>query len=110
MLQKGIEIIKKLQKTGYTAYFVGGMVRDKILNREIKDIDIATNATPEEIQNIIPNTKYVGTSFGVLTVLDQNNKIQIATFRKEGKYRDGRRPESVSFTTDEKEDIKYCMI
>ncbi len=98
MYGKAVDIIKRLKESGFEAYFVGGMVRDILLGREIKDIDIATNALPEEVIRIFPGSRMVGARFGVVIVTLESFNYEIATFRTDGEYIDGRRPESVRFT------------
>ncbi len=93
------ELVDKLTRAGHEAYFAGGCVRDALLGRPEKDIDVATAATPEQVQNILPRVSDLqGKSFGVLRVLDHDRVFEVATFRKDGSYKDGRRPDSVTFT------------
>lgn len=98
-------IVKTLQDSGYTAYFAGGCVRDKLLDREPHDIDIATNALPEQIKALFDKTINIGESFGVVNVVINDEIYDIATFRSDGVYTDGRRPDSVTFCSAE-EDAK----
>ncbi len=99
------QIVKKLQKSGYKAYITGGAVRDMLLDITPTDYDIATNATPDEIEKLIPNTIPVGKAFGVILAVTDCKKysIEIATFRKDIEYKDGRRPSKIVFA-DDKED------
>lgn len=90
-------IVSQLQAAGFAAYWVGGCVRDFLLGREPEDFDIATNALPEQIEKLFPRTIAVGRKFGVIIVVIDQQQFQIATFRAESDYRDGRRPEQVSF-------------
>jgi poly(A) polymerase len=101
-----ISLIKKLRSKGYKGYLVGGCVRDKIMNNEDKtqDYDIVTDAKPKDIIKFFPRTIKVGMKFGVIKVLQNKLEYEIATFRKDGNYEDGRRPVSVEFS-DEKEDV-----
>lgn len=92
-------ILNTLVDNGYQAYFVGGCVRDYVLGREVKDYDVATNATPEDISRIFPNSGFVGKSFGVALV----NGVEVATFRKDVSC-DGRHAE-VEFVSDITEDL-----
>lgn len=101
--EKALSILKKLHKNGYNAYFCGGCVRDYLLQRSPKDYDIVTNAIPEQIQTIFKRTIPVGAQFGVMKVVFDKDIFEVATFRKDGKYKDGRRPEAINFS-DEKED------
>lgn len=99
-----IPILRQIESHGYEAYFVGGCVRDTLLNKPIHDIDIATSATPEEIEAIFPITFDVGKEHGTIIVLDKQIPYEITTFRIEGKYSDYRHPDSVDFVRDLKED------
>jgi poly(A) polymerase len=92
------EIVRRLQSAGFGAYWVGGCVRDKLLGREPQDYDVATSARPEQIEATFARTIPVGRKFGVIIVLEGEQQFQVATFRAESDYRDGRRPEQVSFT------------
>jgi poly(A) polymerase len=96
----GREIVRALTAAGHTAYFAGGWVRDALLGRTEKDLDLATSATPDQVQKLFPRvTDLQGKSFGVVRVLHGGNTFEIATFRKDGAYQDGRRPGNVTFTT-----------
>lgn len=90
-------LVQKLQQAGYAAYWVGGCVRDFLLKREPSDYDIATSALPEQIERLFPRTIAVGRKFGVMVVVEEKKQFQVATFRAEADYRDGRHPEQVSF-------------
>ena len=94
-------IVRRLRGAGHEAYFAGGCVRDRLLGRPAHDIDVATSAHPEEVQKLFPRTVAVGAQFGVVVVLEDGAEFQVATFRADGAYLDGRRPESVTFTTAE---------
>lgn len=94
-------IVRRLRDAGYEAYFAGGCVRDRLLGRVAHDIDIATSAHPEQVQKLFHRTVAVGAQFGVIVVLEDGAEFQVATFRADGVYLDGRRPESVTFTTAE---------
>lgn len=94
-------LVERLRDAGHEAYFAGGCVRDMLLGREPKDIDIATSARPEAIQALFPRTLAVGAAFGVIVVLEDGGEFQVATFRTDGAYHDGRHPDSVSFGTAE---------
>jgi poly(A) polymerase len=101
MEETATRIVRRLREAGYEALFAGGCVRDRLLGRAAHDIDIATNARPEQVQNLFPRTVAVGAQFGVVVVLDQGAEFQVATYRADGAYIDGRRPESVTYTTAE---------
>src|SRR6185295_5036848 len=91
------EIVHCLQTAGFAAYWVGGCVRDHLLGREPEDYDIATNALPEQIEKLFSRTISVGRKFGVMLVVEQGQQLQVATFRAESDYQDGRHPEKISF-------------
>ncbi len=92
------DIVARLQKAGFAAFWVGGCVRDFLLGREPQDIDIATDAKPEQVEKLFKRTIAVGKKFGVIIVLEGGQQFQVATFRSEGDYQDGRRPEKVVFS------------
>ena len=94
---------KSLAKAGYQAFWVGGCVRDAQLGQSPKDYDIATDAKPDDIERLFRKTIPVGKQFGVMMVLENGHEYQVATFRAEADYTDGRRPGSVRFT-DARED------
>jgi len=94
---------RRLQAAGHMAYFAGGCVRDELLGREPHDYDIATDATPPEVLQLFPRAQYVGAHFGVVVVHEGGAMFEIATFRTDGSYRDGRRPESVTFATPQED-------
>lgn len=101
MEAQATEIVRRLRSAGFIAYFAGGCVRDKLLGKEPKDYDIATDAKPEQVQKLFPRTIPVGVQFGVILVMVGNQEFQVATFRSDGAYIDGRHPEGVVFTTAE---------
>jgi poly(A) polymerase len=91
------EIVRHLQTAGFSAFWVGGCVRDFLLGREPGDYDIATSALPEQIEKLFKRTVAVGRKFGVMVVVENGRPFQVATFRAEADYRDGRHPEQVTF-------------
>src|SRR5881394_3296837 len=99
-----IAIIKELRDRGYEAYLVGGCVRDMLMGLEAADYDIATSARPEEVVKIFPRTESIGAQFGVILVIYQGHAFEVATFRSDDAYVDGRRPTGVTFT-DAKQDV-----
>lgn len=103
----GRDILKMLQTSGFKAYFVGGCVRDNILGRRSKDYDITTDATPDQVLGIFKSytTIPVGQKFGVVVVVYKSESFEIATFRKDGTYSDGRHPDEVSYSTDVADDV-----
>ena len=98
-----VEIIGKLQKEGHVAYLAGGCVRDMLRGEIPKDYDIATSALPEQITSIFSKTREVGVHFGVVIVIKDNQAFDVATFRNDGSYKDGRHPEDVTFSTPEED-------
>ena len=100
-----ISIINKLNSYGYKAYFAGGCVRDMLMKKIPNDYDIATNALPKEILKIYPKALRVGEHFGVIIIVIHKEHYEIATFRKDGPYLDGRRPSMIEFS-DEENDVK----
>ncbi|HTD48533.1 MAG TPA: CCA tRNA nucleotidyltransferase [bacterium] len=102
--QTAVEIVKRLREAGFETYLAGGCVRDRLLGREPADYDIATAAAPGEVQALFPRTVEVGAAFGVIRVLADDGEYEVATFRTEGPYLDGRHPTSVRFATA-KEDV-----
>lgn len=90
-------VVARLQKAGFTAFWAGGCVRDLLLQRPAKDYDVATNALPEAVCGLFPGSIAVGKAFGVVRVPLQGDWFEVATFRQDHDYRDGRRPESVTF-------------
>ena len=114
-----ISIIKKLRQHGFQAYLAGGCVRDLLLKREPADYDIATSATPAEVMEMFPDTYAVGAQFGVVlvplpedqrapadeNVISKTRAVEVATFRSDLGYSDGRRPDEVRFSQDPREDV-----
>lgn len=98
-----IEIIRTLRRAGHEALLAGGCVRDYLLGREPKDHDVATSATPQQVLLLFPGALTVGAHFGVVIVRRGDEQVEVATFRTDGSYKDGRRPESVTFSTAEED-------
>lgn len=92
-----------LRDAGHTVYFAGGAVRDHLLGKEPKDYDLATSATPTEVQKLFKKSDAVGEHFGVIIVKGTGEAVEVATFRTDGSYKDGRRPEEVVFSTPEED-------
>jgi putative nucleotidyltransferase with HDIG domain len=99
-------IVRTLQEQGYVAYFAGGCVRDALREIPPKDIDIATAAHPEEVQRLFRKTIPVGVQFGVVRVLEREMEFEVATFRCDGVYLDGRHPSNVRFATPEQDAVR----
>jgi poly(A) polymerase len=105
------EICRTLRGSGHQAYLVGGCVRDILLKREPADYDVATDATPERVQELFPRSLAVGAKFGVIVVLDESSEahplqVEVATFRSDVGYTDGRHPDKVVYSTSPEEDAK----
>lgn len=98
MKATSIEIIQILKKAGHQAYWAGGCVRDMLLGIEPKDFDIVTSAKPDEIENILEHTIPIGKKFGVILAIQNKHHFEIATFRSDSGYSDGRRPDAIEFT------------
>src|SRR5271163_222696 len=117
-----ISIVRTLRQYGFQAYLVGGCVRDLLLKREPKDYDVATDATPPQVMEIFPETYAVGAQFGVVLVpvssdeshddsarassLAHSHAVEVATFRSDIGYSDGRHPDEVRFSQDPREDVE----
>ncbi len=126
--QHAAEIVRKLRQRGHQAYLAGGCVRDLLLSREPADYDVATDATPQQVMQIFPQTFAVGEQFGVVLIPDTNGAttaiangatgvlarqgershaaVEVATFRSDVGYSDGRHPDEVRFTKDPREDVQ----
>ena len=98
LLNGAVTVVKKLHDQGHKAYFAGGAVRDLLLGNTISDIDIVTCASPQKIEQLFPKTIAVGKKFGVMIVVVDSINYEVATFRQESGYEDGRHPGKVSFT------------
>jgi len=100
---KAQEVVRRLVEAGHQALFAGGCVRDMVRGEAPEDYDIATDATPEQVQALFPRTVAVGARFGVIIVLMDNDQFEVATFRADAEYSDGRHPDAVRFS-DARED------
>jgi poly(A) polymerase len=96
-------VVERLRAAGHIAYFAGGCVRDLVRGQVPKDIDIATDARPVKVQKIFPRTYAVGAHFGVIVVLEDDRQFEVATFRADGVYLDGRHPAEVRFSSPEED-------
>jgi len=99
------QVIAKLRGAGHQAFLVGGCVRDLLLGVKAKDFDIATDARPDRIMDLFPRSGRVGAHFGVILVRDVFDQVEVATFRSDHDYLDGRHPEHVRFEGDPREDV-----
>ena len=125
MKEAAVEIVRTLREHGYQSYLVGGCVRDLLLGREPADYDVATDATPQQVMRVFPRTIEVGARFGVVLVpislrgddrqatgehsvpgVSHPGCIEVATFRNDGIYSDGRHPDQVSYSRDPREDVQ----
>ncbi|MBF8969731.1 CCA tRNA nucleotidyltransferase [Streptococcus sp. NLN76] len=104
--QKALPILRKIQEAGFQAYFVGGCVRDVLLDHPIHDVDIASSAYPQEIKDLFERTVDVGIEHGTVLVLEGGQEYEITTFRTEEEYVDYRRPSQVHFVRSLEEDLK----
>lgn len=95
--QTAIRIIEQLRRSGFQALLAGGCVRDMLLRRRAKDYDVATDARPKDVMRLFKRTLKVGAKFGVVIVLIEDQQVEVATFRTEAGYADGRHPDSVQF-------------
>ena len=109
------KVVRRLTRNGFSAYLVGGCVRDLVLGREPADFDVATSATPQQVMAIFPETFAVGAQFGVVLVpvrrdgadgRRENYAIEVATFRSDGAYSDGRHPDQVQFSSEARLDVQ----
>jgi poly(A) polymerase len=100
------EIVARLQHAGFAAFWVGGCVRDFLLGREPQDFDIATDAKPEQVEKLFKKTIPVGKKFGVIIAVEAGHQFQVATFRAEADYQDGRRPEKIIFANAEADALR----
>lgn len=101
--EDAVAVVKRLRDAGHVAYFAGGCVRDLLLGLEPKDFDVATDAPPDRVREIFPKTQSVGAAFGVILVRQGGSIVEVATFRKDLEYEDGRHPVGVRFTTAEED-------
>jgi tRNA nucleotidyltransferase/poly(A) polymerase len=101
--QFALDVVRRLREAGFEAYWAGGCVRDEVLGRQPKDYDVATNAKPPEIRELFGKTRTLplGAAFGVITVVGPRpaGQIEVATFRQDAAYSDGRHPDSVTFSS-----------
>lgn len=113
--QQAVRIVRELRQAGHAAYLTGGCVRDLLLGREPADYDVATSALPAEVMRLFPKTYAVGAQFGVVLVPirrddaageSDNYSIEVATFRSDGRYSDGRHPDQVEFSNDPRTDVQ----
>jgi tRNA nucleotidyltransferase/poly(A) polymerase len=100
------DICRKLHASRFKAYLVGGCVRDLVLGREPQDYDVATDAHPARVQELFPSSVDVGARFGVILVVEDSAQVEVATFRSDLGYSDGRHPDRVEYSTSPEEDVR----
>ncbi len=105
LVEKATSVVAALRRAGHEAYFAGGCVRDHVMGTPPHDYDIATSATPEEVQSLFPRTLAIGAQFGVIQVRYGGEGFEVTTFRTDVSYSDGRRPDRVQFVSAE-EDVQ----
>jgi poly(A) polymerase len=98
-------IVSRLRAAGHQAYLVGGCVRDLLLGHQPKDFDVATDARPDRVAELFERSEQVGAHFGVVLVREYTSQVEVATFRSDASYSDGRRPDQVRFETDPRQDV-----
>ncbi len=98
-------VASALRSAGFAVFFVGGCVRDKLLGLQTSDLDLCTDAPPSRLRELFPGSPEVGAHFGVVLVRDETAEVEVATFRSEHSYRDGRHPGAVAFESDPRQDV-----
>ena len=103
---EALNVLRRLREGGFEAYFVGGCVRDPLMGRQPQDYDIATNAIPDQVLQLFPGALAVGAKFGVVIVPGKSVNVEVATYRSDGRYEDGRHPQEVRFAPTAAEDVR----
>lgn len=106
MARQSEQVLRTLNETGYEAYWVGGCVRDELLERSVDDMDITTSASPEQVMELFADCIPTGLQHGTVTVRSGGFYFEVTTFRTESEYKDNRRPTAVQFVQDVKEDLQ----
>jgi poly(A) polymerase len=106
MREAATEIVRRLRAEGFQAYWVGGCVRDLVMGHQPFDYDVATDATPEQVLRLYPGSLTVGAHFGVVAVPQTGGSIEVATFRSDGRYADGRHPSEVRYAKTPQDDVR----
>lgn len=106
LFQSAAKVVEVLRKEGYDAFLVGGSIRDTVMGKTAKDCDITTNAHPKKVQALFERTVPVGIEFGTIMVLMDDLPFEVTTFRADGRYEDGRRPSTVSFSEHVTDDLE----
>ncbi len=104
--QTATDVVQRIRGGGFNAYFVGGCVRDIVMGRTPIDYDVATDATPGEIIKLFPESLTVGAQFGVVLIPREEGNVEVATFRSDGRYADGRHPVEVQYAKSAEEDVR----
>ena len=104
--QTAMFVLRRLRQAGYCAYFAGGSVRDRLMKRRTHDYDIATDATPKQVRKVFSHVLLVGAQFGVAVVVHEKQTVEVATFRTDATYSDGRRPDAVTFATPREDALR----
>ena len=104
--QAATDIVRRLREAGFDAYLVGGCVRDIVMGTEPKDYDVATSAAPPQVVGLFPDSLTVGAHFGVVIVPGEEGSVEVATFRRDGLYTDGRHPVQVEFAQSAEDDVR----
>lgn len=104
--ERAVEIVRRLREAGHEALFAGGCVRDMLMGNEPADYDVATSATPEEVMKLFHRTVPVGAQFGVVLVILGEKQYEVATFRSDEGYEDGRRPVGVRYTSAKEDALR----
>jgi poly(A) polymerase len=104
--QAAVEIVRRLREAGFQAYLVGGCVRDLVMGRAPKDYDVSTDARPDDVVKLFPDSITVGAQFGVVIVARPEGNVEVATFRSDGLYADGRHPTEVRYSRTPEEDVR----
>jgi len=99
-------VVRRLRRSGHQALFAGGCVRDMLLGRRCTDYDVATDATPRQVRRLFPHVLLIGAKFGVAMVIHRGRRIEVATFRSDVSYTDGRRPDAVRFTSPREDALR----
>ena len=108
-LNKARFIIERLKQNNFEAYYVGGCVRDHLLKMQSNDIDITTSAKPRDVLNLFKSVPS-GLKYGTVTVIENNVRVEVTTYRKEANYEDYRRPEELNLEASREEDVKRRIL
>jgi poly(A) polymerase len=104
--QTALFVLRRLRRAGYCAYFAGGCVRDRLMRKRTYDYDVATDATPKQVRKLFGHVLLIGAQFGVAVVVHQKQTVEVATFRTDATYTDGRRPDAVCFSSPQEDALR----